>query len=729
MRGATIWTWRLLAVLLAMCLASCAPPRRVPSPQPPQPANASTEADGEQTYVQWLKERSMLHQAAQAGDQVSGHGLQWRRPYAEPQPQAVVRAAPVWLHAYPSAVVTRPGQSIMQAMGDEALWALFEKMGVRAMHTGPVKLAGGYEGRNHTPTVDGWFDRISLKVDPAFGTDAQYRDMAATAGRHRGLIAGDLVPGHTGKGADYLLALRRVQDYVGVYDMVEIAPPDWDLLPPAAGEWESANLSREQVEALTKKGYLPGHLERVLFAVPGATRELTGYDATGKVVGVDGVARRFVYLHYFKPGQPTMNWCDPSMGAQRIVAGDIVKTVQDLGARIVRLDANPFLGVEPKAGSTRTWSEGHPLSVSSTNLIAWMVRKLGGWSFQELNMDLESIRQFSEYGPDLSYDFITRPAVEHAALTGDASFLRFMLDLMRQYHIDPATLVHDLQNHDEITYELVHFDAHKDEVFNFEGEQITGGDLRTRIRKEMEDTALGGQAPYNQRSGNGLCTTFAGLIAARLGVRDVYDMSAESVEKIKKIHLLLAAFNALQPGVFGVSGWDLVGALPLRPESIPELVGDGDYRWVNRGGYDLLGVAPHARESAHGLPKAQALYGDVPTQLKDPRSFASRLRALLDVRQEYGLARSELLGYPPARGKGVVLMAHLLPDHESLEITAVNFGDAPSTETIDLKLLPNAKASYPSCTDALGGADCGAPQGGRLTVRLEGLESKALILR
>ena len=42
-------------------------------------------------------------------------------------------------------------------------------------------------------------------------------------------------------------------------------------------------------------------------------------------------------------------------------------------------------------------------------------------------------------------------------MTGDTEFLRLMLKTMRDYKIDPASLIHALQNHDELTLELVHF--------------------------------------------------------------------------------------------------------------------------------------------------------------------------------------------------------------------------------------------------------------------------------
>src|SRR4030095_283313 len=119
---------------------------------------------------------------------------------------------------------------------------------------------------------------------------------------------------------------------------------------------------------------------------------------------------------------------------------------------------------------------------------------------------------------------------------------------------------------------------------------------------------------------DGLATTFAGFVAPALGIKDPYAATPDQVKQIARGHLLLAAANALQPGVFGVSSWDLVGALPIPLDAVKDRVGGGDYRWVNRGGVDLLGAAAKATTSAFGLPRAKALYGPLPDQLKDPES-------------------------------------------------------------------------------------------------------------
>ena len=61
------------------------------------------------------------------------------------------------------------------------MWKAFAEIGIEAIHTGPVKQAGGLVGWQNTPSVDGHFDRISTRIDPAFGTEDDFRQMCAAA--------------------------------------------------------------------------------------------------------------------------------------------------------------------------------------------------------------------------------------------------------------------------------------------------------------------------------------------------------------------------------------------------------------------------------------------------------------------------------------------------------------------------------------------------------------------
>ena len=110
-----------------------------------------------------------------------------------------------------------------------------------------------------------------------------------------------------------------------------------------------------------------------------------------------------------------------------------------------------------------------------------MVRKMGGFTFQELNLAIDDIKAMGESGADLSYDFVTRPGLppraghrRHRVPAADAEHRRGASGST------PPSLVHALQNHDELTHELVHFSTrHRDDLFTFRGEELT----RVRARR------------------------------------------------------------------------------------------------------------------------------------------------------------------------------------------------------------------------------------------------------
>ena len=173
-------------------------------------------------YIKWLESRSMLYQADQLSDYIAGKSLQWRHAYGRPRPQDFVRAASVWFTSYPKSIITHENRSVLETLGSNELLSAFHEIGIESIHTGPMKRAGGITGRSYTPTIDGLFDRIELAIDPSFGTNDQYKRMVRTAKQHNVIIIDDLVPAHTGKGADFRLAERAHKNYEGIYCMIEI---------------------------------------------------------------------------------------------------------------------------------------------------------------------------------------------------------------------------------------------------------------------------------------------------------------------------------------------------------------------------------------------------------------------------------------------------------------------------------------------------------------------------
>ena len=666
----------------------------------------------------------MLANAERIAGEFSGVAGVWQTPFANPNPTAAGRSS-VWFTAYPLSMITEPGCSFLGTLGDEDLWRAFKQIGISAVHTGPLKRAGGIFGREATPSVDGHFDRISTQIDEVFGTDEEFRRMCEVAAAHGGIVIDDIVPGHTGKGPDFRLAEMKVGDYPGIYHMVEIPVEDWHLLPDVPAGRDSVNLDAEAESRLEEAGYIVGRLQRVIFHEPGIKD--TNWSATAPVTGVDGVERRWVYLHYFKDGQPSINWLDPTFAGMRLVVGDALHSLGTLGAGALRLDANGFLGVEKSAKpGAPAWSEGHPLSEAVNQLIASMVRKVGGFTFQELNLSIDDIKKTSVRGPDLSYDFVNRPAYAHAMATGDTEFLRLTLNAARQLDLPPIRLVHALQNHDEMTYELVHFAAtHRNDTFHFRGRDMRGGELARTIRGEMIERLAGDAAPYNSIfTTNGIASTTATIIAASLGYTDISNLTGEQVEKIKKAHLLLAMFNAWQPGVFALSGWDLCGMLTLPRAAIPGVLRSGDTRWIHRAAYDLMNYRPQATESPSRIPRGISLYGPLPNQLEDATSFASRLRDILALRTRYRIATSVQIDVPSVSDPAMLVMVHEL-DTARIQATVLNFSDRSIAGRVRSDHLPAGAA----VTDMMADEQIAEVDGDHgLSVELEPHQGRSLLI-
>ncbi len=628
----------------------------------------------------------MLTQAEHLADLVAGSRVQWQNRYSHPRPRDFVGNSSVWFTSYAKSVIAAPGKSVLEALGDRSLLESFQRIGIDAIHTGPMKRAGGVTGREYTESIDGFFDRIELVIDPKFGDDEQYLGMIRTAAEHEISIIGDLVPAHTGKGPDFRLAERAYKNYQGLYTMVEIPQSLWDALGPVLDGNDSVNLALGTVQLLEDRGFIPGPLEAVPFYDPGVKD--TNWSATNVVTGADGVDRRWVYLHMFKDGQPSLNWLDPSYAAQRVVMADVVQAIHVFGIGGLRLDANALMAVEGRPGLDKSWVEGHPVSQGASDQIAMMVRKLGGYSFQELALSIDGLKRFITWGPDLSYDFITRPPYLNAVATGDAGPLRMILNVLLDYDVDLAGLVHALQNHDELMFGLNHLIDHGSDPFMVNGRPMLGKEIFDSIYQGSLDAVSAGIPERIREFSNvGFCATLASYIAEALRVPDPKNMTGSDKKAVQRLHLLAAAFNAMQPGVFAISGWDLMGNLTVPESDLGSWMDDGDGRWINRGAFDLMGLNPESTASSIGLPKADAIYGSLPDQLDDPTSFVSEIRRLLRVREDHGIALSRLNEVPDtgAEGTAVLVLSH--DREERRTVVILNFGRTAAAGTFSSRQL------------------------------------------
>src|SRR5687768_6990493 len=137
-----------------------------------------------------------------------------------------------------------------------------------------------------------------------------------------------------------------------------------------------------------------------------------------------------------------------------------------------------------------------------------------------------------------------------------------------------------------------------------------------------------------------------------------------------------------------------------------------------------MGANPKATGSWFGLPRAKALYGPLPDQLKNPDSFASQLKGMLAARKKYRLAEGELLAVPEPKAAGLCVLVLKLPDHP-LAVTVLNFGREDVSEEIDLG--DAGKKAAGEWIDIITGKAV-APAGGRVAVRVPALTGTTLVL-
>ncbi len=115
-------------------------------------AQDGTPTADNQAYVSWLLSQSMLADANEISQQFSGQGSMWQNPpYATPSPRSAVDAASVWFTAYPLSLITRPDESFLKAMADEAMWKPSPKSALRASTPGRSNVPVASRAGNRPP--------------------------------------------------------------------------------------------------------------------------------------------------------------------------------------------------------------------------------------------------------------------------------------------------------------------------------------------------------------------------------------------------------------------------------------------------------------------------------------------------------------------------------------------------------------------------------------------------
>ena len=639
-------------------------------------------------YLQYLERQSMLLQSSEMARIVSGSELAWRPPAGAGVPESMLDHADNWLFIHPMTVLTSSRVSVFSQLASSSTWPMLRELGVRGIYVAPTQGSGALwaRGRSGFDTGD---DVVQYDFSRTVGTNDQYRRLMNDLIAQNSLFGSDLIPGATGLGPDFLLAVRNVREYPGIYCMVEVPQALWRHLPDLAEEWAVAALSQAQVDALNREGLLPQAMRDDVSPLgrPG------GWAATGGVRGVDGNTYRWVYRFHSTPDFAVLNWEDPSRAAHRILSGSAVRQVGLQGQALLGLRFEALQGLEvvpsdfpegvladinalPALESAVSRSFSVEPARTAAQSMGREVQRYGGWSWaRDDGLTLHNLRSYLASGVDFIHDSAFSPGAEHALLSGDASLLRFMTDETLRLRIPTHRLVHVMPNQDGINYSLPHLS------YLASG---AGGEQAAAFRRGIQDVMrfFAARAGSSLTQNNYLYVTAPGLAALALDATSISEAQAH-IAAIEKGHSLLVFFKAMQPGILMLSGQDLSGVLPLQ-------WGGGMVQppASSRGGYGLTSGTAGLPVTMQGMPRAPQLYPAPDIQLHMQDSFLRRIGPILQARTLHGVSKGSLAARPDTRGRGSIALVTRLPDYSGFLLSVCNFSREAVTENISLADIP-----------------------------------------
>ena len=636
----------------------------------------------------WLEQNSLLYGANKMAENLEGKKSQWQHPYGYPRPYEAMEKASNWLVVYPYSLIFPSQNSFFSYLGEEKLLSLLQSIGMEGIYLTPIRLSGEVRGNQVYPSSTGEKDPISYLLNPQLGSYDQYLAMTKAAEKKKLSLLGNLLPGQTGKGFDFELALRKYQNYPGLYHLIEIPKKDWHLLPKVPCNEREVSLNPKTIDILQEKGYLVGRLPRNFAFHPDGG--VSYWSASDVVIGYDGTPRRWVYLNSSHGKDPILNWLDPSFASQKVVTGSIISALLHEKNTFLKMEMGPFLGIEKNPYASHAFFEGHPLSLTISDLLAQMTRKMGGYSFQDLEVSIPSMKAFLAYGPEFMQDYLLKNAFLHGLLRQNKDLLTLSYSILQKQNLDPVRLIHSLQTSSEFSYEWIDLQENENQTFFFQQKERRSKNIRKILLRE--DLSLLSNNPYVSLSDKGVSSTLLGLLAACLKIEDINCLSCLDKENLQKLHLLFAFFSCMQPGIFSLSIWDLVGALPFTRQELKELKLSENSPWIGKGSIDLLGKNQNQVCSFAGVPRVKTLYPSIPCQLKDPNSFVSVLKNYLKVRKVYNINQASFLGVVSTQHPSLFAYSLRLKPAGQLALVIINLSSCPIQEEISLMEIQNTTA-------------------------------------
>ncbi|MBD5642048.1 MAG: hypothetical protein HDQ91_06480 [Desulfovibrio sp.] len=356
-------------------------------------------------YLHWLQKQSMLGEAPSLIAQVSQTQRVWLQPGEPRRANVLLNAAPNWLEL--AELPANPKSPYFRELAAQVATA--RKMGFGGIYLGAT---------GESPDV--WTEKngmqssrapASFNFDASFGTDEDFRKLAQAAEENGLELGSDLLSGATGRGPDFFLQARNAPEHGGLYAMLPVPEKAEALLPLTHEEWDCEALSAQAIDELAQAGVLPASIarDRLVWTSKG------GWAATGAVMGVDGVPRRWIYRFAEDPGQPVLSWQDPSGSSAKVLHAAAIRQTGLLGEALAGLHFEPLMALEPDAGGTPSLSPG----ISALNDLARQIHRYGGWALQADPLPLSAMLAVLQGPCDFCRDDLTPLLVAYGLVMAD----------------------------------------------------------------------------------------------------------------------------------------------------------------------------------------------------------------------------------------------------------------------------------------------------------------------
>ena len=588
-------------------------------------------------YIQWLEEQACLRRSAEITSVVSGSALNWR--YGS-RTSLLPEQARTWFRASPALTAWAGQVSFLSALGRKNTAEELASLGIRGLYLSGMTDTGD-EWQGNSPARGLGEDAAGISFGRTAGGKEEYDALLASLAGAKLLIGGAMLPAHTGMGPDFFLALRSVRDYPGLYAMLEVPGELQHVLPELEPQMQAALSSRE-TEALAAQGLMAPALVQ---DAQGFTEEARGWAATGPVVGVDGVKRRWIYRWYARPERPVLYWDDPSGAARRIMEAALIEQAGLRHQALVGIQAAAWMGLDaPSPGDSSAAKDDLEPGLSALSTLARNAHRYGAALLMEDSLPMERLTALQRTGVDFCFDSVLFPALEQSLLLQNADPVRQSLRRSLSLGVDHKALWREAAD----------------------GLPRRAGEELLPLMPEGWASIL---TPQNGRGEapriNALALAAASL---RLPPGKAPDEALASV--VEDAHMLQIAARAFLPGLLMISGSDLSGALPLGED------------WPATPPLWQMDAMPASRR---GLPSGLALY-------RRPGSDAkNRLSTMIAAREDCGISMGSLTLVPDCTEKSVLITVSSLPSGASLVFFG-NFSEKGTTVAPEFSLWNSASS-------------------------------------